>query len=55
MKNWDSENKKHTKIIKEETRDRADKAIKMRAKGMTVREIAQEMGLSIARIYEYLK
>lgn len=55
MKNWDSKSKAYTNIVGKEARDKADKAIEMRAKGMTVREIAYEMGLSIARIYQYLK
>lgn len=55
MKNWNSEEKKHTKVVKKSTKDKAQKAIDMRAKGMTVRQIAMELGLSIGRIYEYLK
>jgi|TARA_R110000803_G_scaffold29490_1_gene67205 DNA-binding CsgD family transcriptional regulator len=55
MNNWDSENKKYTNIIKVDTKDRAEEAIKLRAEGMTVREIAYKMGLSISRIYQYLR
>lgn len=54
-KNWVSDSGEYRDIVGDVARKKANTAINMRAEGKTVREIAYEMGLSISRIYEYLR
>lgn len=54
-KNWVSDSKEYRDIVGDVARKKANTAIRMRKEGKTVRDIAFEMGLSISRIYEYLR
>jgi transposase len=54
-KNWNSKTGKFEQIKSQEIKDLADKAKRLKAKGYSVSEIAEEFGLSKGRIYEYLK
>jgi len=54
-KNWVSDSKEYRDIVGDVARKKANTAIRMREEGKTVRDIAFEMGLSISRIYEYLR
>ncbi len=54
-KNWVSYSREYKNIVGDVSKEKANTAIRMRREGKTVRDIAFEMGLSISRIYEYLR
>jgi len=54
-KNWNSKLGIYTDIAGDETLSKAKKAQELRAKGYSVKEIAENLGLSTSRIYEFLK
>ena len=54
-KNWNSKKGKFEEIKSQEIKDLADKAKRLKAKGYSVAEIAEEFGLSKGKIYEYLR
>jgi transposase len=54
-KNWKSKIRSWSDTVHEETKDKARKAIKLRAAGKSVKEIAKTLDLSVSRIYEYLR
>ena len=54
-KNWISSKLKWVSIKEMPTKKKALMAQEMRSKGQSVNAIAQHMGLSKSRIYEYLK
>jgi transposase len=54
-KNWKSKTRSWSDTVHEETKDKARQAIKMKAAGKSVKEIAKALDLSVSRIYEYLR
>ena len=54
-KNWNSKTGKWTELVNEETIMTAEKAKRMKEKGMSVKDIASKLKLSVSRIYELLK
>lgn len=54
-KNWKSKKKQWDDLVKPETKAIAAKAASLKSKGKSVREIADELELSISRIYELLR
>lgn len=54
-KNWNSKLRVYTNIIGEETLIKSKKAQELKNKGLSVSEIAKNLGLSESRIYEYLR
>ena len=54
-KNWNSKLRVYTNIIVEETLIKSKKAQELKNKGLSVSEIAKNLGLSESRIYEYLR
>ena len=54
-KNWKSKKKQWDDLVKPETKAKAIKAAALKNKGKSVREIADELDLSISRIYELLR
>ena len=55
MKNWNSGKKEFTHIVKLTTKQKAEKAIKLRDQGDSVTDISYKMGLSESRIREYFR
>ena len=55
MPNWNSKEKKHTPVKKEETKAKQRQAISLFGEGCSVRHISKVMGLSISRINEYIR
>lgn len=55
MANWNSTTGKFTKVVGSETKEKEVRARKLRDRGYTVKEIAEKMGLSTGRIYEYFR
>ena len=55
MKNWNSRKENFTNIVKEDTKTKAKKAIKLHQSGETINEISLTMGLSESRIREYFR
>ena len=55
MQNWKSSESKYTPIKKRKTIEQARIAIKLYTEGHKVAYIAEHMGLSKSRIYEYIK
>ena len=45
----------YKKLVRQETKDKAERAIKLNQSGKSVAEIAKILGLSKSRIYELLK
>ncbi len=54
-KNWNSKSRTYSNIKSEEILKKSIKAQELRSKGIPVVQIANELGLSKSRIYEYLK
>jgi predicted transcriptional regulator len=54
-KNWNSKKGIYTNIISNEILNNSKRAQELKNKGVSVTEIAKELGLSKSRIYEYLK
>jgi predicted transcriptional regulator len=54
-KNWNSKLRVYTNIMGEETLIKSKKAQELKNKGLSVSEIAKNLGLSESRIYEYLR
>lgn len=54
-KNWKSKKKQWDDLVKPETKLKAAKAASLKNKGKPVREIANELELSISRVYELLR
>ena len=54
-KNWNSKKKEWSPVVKNETKEKAVQAKKMKSKGISVEKIAQNLNLSKSRIYELLK
>jgi DNA-binding NarL/FixJ family response regulator len=55
MKNWNSVKEDFTDIVKESTKQKAEKAIKLKNQGNSVKDISYKMGLSESRIREYFR
>jgi hypothetical protein len=54
-KNWNSKKGSYSNIVGNETLKKSKRALELYNNGKKVSEIAQELGLSKSRIYEYLK
>jgi len=54
-KNWHSDTKSWSPVVKSETKDKARKARDLRKRGPSVVEIAKSLKLSKSRIYELLR
>ncbi len=54
-KNWNSKSGIYTNIKGVETLKKSKRAQELKSKGISVVQIAKELGLSVSRIYEYLK
>lgn len=54
-KNWNSRSGTYTNILSEEILNKSKRSQELYSKGIKVKEIAKELGLSKSRIYEYLK
>ncbi len=55
MKNWNSKLNEYTPIKKEITKQKAQKAIDLYNNGENVNLIAEELGVSAPRVYQYLR
>lgn len=55
MKNWDSRINEYTPIKGEQTIEKAIQAISLSSDGEPVSVIANRLGLSKSRIYQYLR
>lgn len=53
--NWDSARQTYSPVVGVETKQFVDQAKNLRAKGKTVKQIAEELGKSESRICEYLR
>jgi|21_taG_2_1085346.scaffolds.fasta_scaffold09560_5 DNA-binding CsgD family transcriptional regulator len=53
--NWNSKLKKHTPLVSESIKQKAQHAKDLISKGKSVDEVADILNVSISRIYEYLK
>ena len=54
-KNWNSKLGTYSNIKGDETINKSKRAQYLKSKGISVVQIAKELGLSESRIYEYLK
>lgn len=54
-KNWHSDTKSWSSVVKAETKEKARKAIELKRRGISVVEIAKHLKLSKSRIYELLR
>lgn len=54
-KNWNSKDREWTEIVNAETKERAARAQEMRKEGNSIPFIAKALGVSEARVREYLK
>jgi predicted transcriptional regulator len=54
-KNWNSKSGIYTNIKGDEIINKSKRAQELKSKGISVVQIAKELGLSKSRIYEYLK
>ncbi len=53
--NWNSKLNKHTPLVSESIKQKAQHAKDLISKGKSVDEVADILNVSISRIYEYLK
>ena len=54
-KNWNSKSGTYSNIKRDEIINNSRRAQELKSKGISVVQIAKELGLSESRIYEYLK
>ena len=54
-KNWNSKTGKFSEIKGAKAISKASKAQQLKSEGISIKEIASKLGMSISRIYEYLK
>ncbi len=54
-KNWNSKSGTYSNIKGDEILKKSKRAQELRSKGISVAQIAKQLGLSKSRIYEYLK
>jgi|TARA_B110000908_G_C10233883_1_gene442152 DNA-binding CsgD family transcriptional regulator len=53
--NYNSETKKYSQVVNEDTINKREVAIKLRLSGMDVKEISQLLKVSQNRVYQYLR
>ena len=54
-KNWISYKGEWSDLVHQDTKDKAASARKMKLNGMSAKEIANKLELSVSRIYQYLR
>ena len=54
-KNWNSKTGEYSDLVGQKTISNAEQSKKMKSQGYSVKEIAEKLGLSSSRIYEYLR